>query len=271
MADAKVDKSLDDIIKERKISSRGPRRGGNRGMGGPRRSAGGNQGGRGGGGGNRQFGRRSLGGVSGAVQKRRSGPGSLNGSPNKAAAAAASINGQWDHDLYRRSSAGTSAANISSKLSVANLDFGVNDQDIKGLFQEFGNIRRAAVHYDRSGRSLGTAEVIFERRADAIRALKKYNGVSLDGRPMDIQLVAPLTAVVPPAAASSSGGPPRRSGNGGGRSRSGGFIPRRRGGAANGGGGAGGNRGGRREQKPQRSAADLDAELDAYNAKMQTD
>lgn len=49
----------------------------------------------------------------------------------------------------------------------------------------------------------------------------------------------------------------------------------RRGGANNrgSGGGARGGRGGRapREPKPTRTAADLDAELDTYNSKMQTD
>ncbi|KAG5550164.1 hypothetical protein RHGRI_015202 [Rhododendron griersonianum] len=105
----------------------------------------------------------------------------------------------WRHDLFADHAAAAyapqagggrvSAIETGTKLFISNLDYGVSGEDVKELFAEVGDIKRYSIHYDRSGRSKGTAEVVFSRRKDAEAAVKRYNNVQLDGKPMKIEIV----------------------------------------------------------------------------------
>ncbi|KAG7534885.1 RNA-binding domain superfamily [Arabidopsis thaliana x Arabidopsis arenosa] len=180
----------------------------------------------------------------------------------------------WGHDMFSdrsedfppRSSAGIETG---TKLYISNLDYGVMNEDIKELFAEVGELKRYTVHFDRSGRSKGTAEVVYSRRGDALAAVKKYNDVQLDGKPMKIEIVGTnlQTAAAPsgrPANGNSNGAPWRGGQGRGGQQRGGGA----RGGGRGGGGRGGGGRGRRPGKGPAEkiSAEDLDADLDKYHS-----
>lgn len=229
MAEEQMDMSLDDIIKAKPSMVK---RGGSR-----------SRGGRGGGGG------RGRGGSSRGRRNFRSTPYSRD-----------TPSGRWTHDKFEggRSSLGGGGGGGGrgiAKLLISNLEYSVNDQDIRELFAEFGAIRAYSVHYDRSGRSLGTADVTYINKTDAARALKTYNNVPLDGKPMIIELVTdePL----------STGGS-RNSGGNRNNNRSRGSS-RGRGGGGSRRGGRGG-RGGGREQKKPMTAEELDKQLDDYKS-----
>ncbi|GER25662.1 RNA-binding (RRM/RBD/RNP motifs) family protein [Striga asiatica] len=146
---------------------------------------------------------------------------------------------------------------------------------VSSFFPEVGDLKRYNVHYDRSGRSKGTADVVFSRRQDALAAIKKYNNVQLDGKPMKIEIVRTNIPTVGAGVDAGLGFPSTgafgapitvpRSGQGRGS-----FGRQRGGGRGRGfGRGRGGGRGKGRDEKI--SAEDLDADLDKYHAEsMQT-
>ncbi|KAM7534314.1 hypothetical protein Aperf_G00000116081 [Anoplocephala perfoliata] len=76
-----------------------------------------------------------------------------------------SLPSRWrKQQMFQKKGANASAA-ARTQLIVSNLHYAVSNADIRELFQELGRIYRAAVHYDRSGRSTGIAEVTYTNRA----------------------------------------------------------------------------------------------------------
>ncbi|KAG6392712.1 hypothetical protein SASPL_146936 [Salvia splendens] len=102
----------------------------------------------------------------------------------------------WHSGLVEESlkSVGLSGLEAGTKLFISNLDVGVSNEDIRKtsaqeLFSEIGELIRYAIHFDKNGRPSGSAEVVFARLSDAFQALKRYNNVQLDGKPMKIEIV----------------------------------------------------------------------------------
>nr|XP_033514942.1 THO complex subunit 4A-like isoform X1 [Nicotiana tomentosiformis] len=130
------------------------------------------------------------------------------------------------------------------------------------LFSDVGELKEYALHYDKTGRSKGTAEVVFTHRSDALAAMKRYNYLQLDGRPMKIE-VKFVTHPVPAILADFAPENPRgtfqsrlgvAADGRGHNSRRGGHMIGRRGGFID-----------RSHHKPV-SAEDLDADLDKYHS-----
>jgi len=230
--EAKVDMSLDDIIAANRKSDRG--RGGARGRG---------------------RGRGTMRGQSGPPRRNNfNSRDSYNGRSD-------SYNSRGYGGDARRSL--PSVPSGPGKLLITNLDYGVSEGDLYELFSEFGNIKMAVIHYDRGGLSLGSAEVAFDRKSDAIKGLKQYNGVPLDGKPMRIEITGSERDLLQsrPAPAASSY-PPRR-GGGVGQRRGGGYsngYNDRRGGR----GSFRGGRGGPVKKPDPPKKETLDEEMDAY-------
>ena len=138
----KIDMSLDDIIKKNK-SARGAKRGGGGGRGGGARGAGRRA----------STGTPRRGGGAGAGRggvRRSASAGRQGGRGSFRSGGPRNTEGSWKHDMYDGPKrGGVLSTGGPGKLVVSNLDFGVSDSDIQELFSEFGNLKTAAVHYDR--------------------------------------------------------------------------------------------------------------------------
>lgn len=78
----------------------------------------------------------------------------------------------------------------SNKLRISNLHPGVDDNDIRDLFQEIGPIRKAAMFRNSAGKSLGVAEVVYHNAQDMMKAVNTYHTRTLDGQKMSVTIVS---------------------------------------------------------------------------------
>jgi cold-inducible RNA-binding protein len=105
-------------------------------------------------------------------------------------------------------------------IFVGNLDFNTSEDDLRQLFQAYGQVDRVSIMTDRdTGRSRGFGFVEMSSSEEGEKAIASINGTQLGGRTLNVNEARPKT---------------ERSG-GGGRDRGG-----DRGGRGGGGGGGGG-------------------------------
>jgi RNA recognition motif-containing protein len=108
---------------------------------------------------------------------------------------------------------------VSKKLYVGNLPYSATEAQLRTLFSQVGEITDVAIIKDReTGKSKGFGFVEMETDEGAQEAIKRFNGYSLDNRPLTVNEARPRE---------------ERGGGGGGGYR--------------GGGGGGGGGGGRRD------------------------
>ena len=81
---------------------------------------------------------------------------------------------------------------MSKKLFVGNLPFEVNDADLSTVLSVAGSVREARVILNKkTGRSKGYGFVEMETEEAAQEAVKKFEGATLNERPLTVQLATP--------------------------------------------------------------------------------
>ena len=77
-------------------------------------------------------------------------------------------------------------------IYVSNLGFNVKDEDLKGLFKDYGNVSSAKVIIDKlSNQSRGFGFVEMPDDVAAQKAVKELNGIMVDGRSIKVSEAKP--------------------------------------------------------------------------------
>ncbi|MBN2615396.1 MAG: RNA-binding protein [Bacteroidales bacterium] len=77
-------------------------------------------------------------------------------------------------------------------IYVGNLDYKVNEDDLKNVFEEYGQVSDTVVISDKfSGRSKGFGFVTMGNQAEAQKAIDELNGASYENRTMVVNEARP--------------------------------------------------------------------------------
>jgi RNA recognition motif-containing protein len=127
---------------------------------------------------------------------------------------------------------------MGTKLYVGNLSFNTTENELQELFSQAGPVQEVTLMQDKfTGKSRGFAFVTMTSEQDAQSAISKFNGQTVEGRPLTVNEARPREAR-PPGGGGGGGGGRGYGGGGGGYGGGGG------GGGYGGGGGGGGRRDG---------------------------
>ncbi|KAG5362234.1 THO complex subunit 4B [Yarrowia sp. C11] len=155
-------------------------------------------------------------------------------------------------------------ARPNTVLLIKNLHYDLTENDLYDLFNKVGRVDDVEIHYDRAGRSLGDATVVFSQPEDAQDAIAKFDGKRAAGLKIEVKIdhrrdpghdlserFGPRDRSLSPGRDRPYGGyredrPPRRGRGGRGRGRREGPAPSGR------------------IVKEKKTVEELDAELDSY-------
>lgn len=81
---------------------------------------------------------------------------------------------------------------MDMNIYVGNLPYGTTDEDIKSLFNEFGEVSSVNIIKDRmTGNSKGFGFVEMENDDEGQKAIEGVNGKELQGRSLKVNLARP--------------------------------------------------------------------------------
>ncbi|SPO24872.1 uncharacterized protein UTRI_01377_B [Ustilago trichophora] len=146
--------------------------------------------------------------LSSSSNSRTSGAGSRNSPYSRSSrSSAADGAASWKHDRYQDNEAsrrgprnGSSRAPMyfpqdksevnevkpTGKLTIENLHYDVSEQDLKQLFESIGPVTKSFIKYDRSDRSTGRAVVVYENPNHALQAKNEFDGAKAKGQVISI-------------------------------------------------------------------------------------